>query len=111
MNNSLPKIQNDTAYYQRNSSLDDSTKRENPSFVKSQGEQQLLESFLTVDKMSAMKQSNVNQSIRKKESQGCTSVGNEPIWTLTDDDDDGDGTQSLTLNSPTDATDVQYPLF
>lgn len=38
MDNSLPKLQNETNYYQRKSSFEDSTKRENPSLVKSIGE-------------------------------------------------------------------------
>jgi len=40
-----------------------------------------------------------------------TSVAGEPLWTLTDEDDnDGAGMQSLTLNaSPTDATEIQMP--
>ena len=40
-----------------------------------------------------MKRSKANQtqSLRNKDSHGGTSVGGEPVWTLTDDDD-GDGT-------------------
>ena len=59
--------------------------------------------------MSAVKnphQYSVKKIEKRDCSQGRASIGAEPLFTLTDEDEDGEGTQSLTLNSPTDATEV-----
>jgi len=60
----------------------------------------LLDSFLTNEHMSALKRSRIGQqfSVKKKEglfSNTATSAAGEPIWTLTDDEEDE--TQQFTM--------------